>query len=146
MYLDWKFLKTNVRFEISTFEVANRQTVVKIKRLILFGPKFLNLGSWARNFWKQMSDLKSAPAKQHTRKISLRLDSWYFLTKMGIWVQNFSKTNVRFKISTFEIEHMRNFANKIRKVILFDPKYPNLGIWSQNFWTTMLDSKPATSK
>ena len=44
----------------------------------------------------------------------------------------FSKTNIRFKISTFEIGYMRNFV-KIRMLILFDPKCPNFGIWAQNF-------------
>ena len=39
----------------------------------------------------------------------------------------FSKTNVRFEIGTIEIAFIRNFANKIRKVIPFDPKCPNLG-------------------
>ena len=44
------FSKTNVRFEISTFEIAYKQNFIKIKKVIAFGPKFLNLGIWARNF------------------------------------------------------------------------------------------------
>ena len=39
------------------------QNLVKIGKLILFGPKGLSLGIWAKNFGIQMSDLKSAPAK-----------------------------------------------------------------------------------
>ena len=42
-----------------------------------------------------------------------------------------SKTNVKFEISTFEIGYMRNFV-KIRKLIFFGPKCPNLGIWARN--------------
>ena len=45
----------------------------------------------------------------------------------GDLVSKFSETNVRFEISTLEIGYMRNFA-KIRKLIFFDPKCPNLGI------------------
>ena len=37
----------------------------------------------------------------------------------------FSKTNVRSDISTFEMGYIRNFANKIRELILFDLKCPN---------------------
>ena len=58
---------------------------------------------------------------------------------------NFSKNNVRFEISTFEIGYMRNFA-KIRKLILFGPKCENLGIWAQNFRKIMSDLKLASSK
>ena len=46
---------------------------------------------------------------------------------------NFSKTNIRFGISTFEVAYIRNVAIKIRKLTLFDPNCPNLGIWAQNF-------------
>ena len=45
---------------------------------------------------------------------------------------NFSKTNFRFKISTSNIKFVQNFADKIRKLILFYPKCPNLGILVQN--------------
>ena len=44
------FSKTNVRFEISTFEIAYKQNFIKINKVIVFGPKFLNFGIWARNF------------------------------------------------------------------------------------------------
>ena len=36
---------------------------VKIRKLILFGPKGLIFGIWAQNVGKQMPDLKSAPSK-----------------------------------------------------------------------------------
>ena len=39
----------------------------------------------------------------------------------------FSKRNVRFEISTLEIGYRQNF-DKITKLILFGPKYPNMGI------------------
>ena len=58
-----KCSKTNVRFEISTFEIEHMQNLVKIGKLILFDPKGLSLGIWAQNFGMQMSDLKSSPAK-----------------------------------------------------------------------------------
>ena len=57
----------------------------------------------------------------------------------------FSKTNVRFDISSFEIGYMRNFA-KDRNLILFGPKCPNLGIWAQNFQKPMSDKKSASLK
>ena len=44
------FSKTNVRFEISTFETAYKLNFAKIKKSILSGPKFSNLGIWARTF------------------------------------------------------------------------------------------------
>ena len=90
-HLGFKFLKTNVRFEISTFETVHMrnlksahskqgtsqillrlestfetvrmQNFIKIGKLILFGPKCPNLGIWARNFQKPMTDLKLAPSK-----------------------------------------------------------------------------------
>ena len=37
------------------------------------------------------------------------------------------KRNIRFEVSTFEIRYIRNFV-KIRKIIHFGAKYPNLGI------------------
>ena len=42
----------------------------------------------------------------------------------------FAKTNVRFESSTFEIEYMQNFV-KIRKLILFGPKYPKIHLESK---------------
>ena len=56
-----------------------------------------------------------------------------------------SKVNVKFKISTFEIDYMRNLA-KIKKLILFGPECPNLGIWAQNFRKPMSDLKSAHSE
>ena len=64
------------------------------------------------------------------------------MPKSGHLSPKFSKTNVRFEISTFEIGYMQNFVN-IRKLILIDPKYPNLGIWAQSVknksWQKILD-------
>ena len=57
----------------------------------------------------------------------------------------FLNINVRFEISTFEIGYRQNFA-KIRKLIIFDPKCPYLGIWAQNFQIPMSDLKSAQSK
>ena len=70
-----KFYKTNVRFQISTFEIACMQNFVKIKKLIHFGPKWPN------------SDLKSAPLKLGTEKILLKS----LKTKFGHLGSNFEK-------------------------------------------------------
>ena len=61
--LSKKCSKTNVRFETGTFEIGYWQNFVKISKLIRFGPKCLNLGIWAPNFHKPMSNLKSGPLK-----------------------------------------------------------------------------------
>ena len=58
-----KFLETNVKFEISNFEIGYVRNFVKIRNLTLFGPKCPNLGIWARNFQKQMTNLKSVHSK-----------------------------------------------------------------------------------
>ena len=57
----------------------------------------------------------------------------------------FLKANVGFEISTFKIKYKQNFV-KVRKLILFDPKCPYLGIWAQTFRKTMSDLKSAPSK
>ena len=69
------------------------------------------------------------------------------ITKNGLTLINpekpefskFLKTNVRFEVSTFEVVYLRNFI-KIRKLILFDSKYPNLGIWAL-IWKTRKSKK-----
>ena len=48
---------------------------VKIRELILYGPKGLRLGIWASILGKRMSDLKSAPSRQGTKEILMRLES-----------------------------------------------------------------------
>ena len=58
-----KFSKTNNRFEICTFEIRHMCNFVKIRELILLGPKYTYSGVWARNFPTQMPELKSAPSK-----------------------------------------------------------------------------------
>ena len=58
----------------------------------------------------------------------------------------FLETNVRFEISKFEIGYMQNFADKIRKWILFDLKCLNFGIWARNFQKTMSDLKSGPLK
>ena len=62
-YLGSKFLKTNDKFEISTFEIGYMKNFVKIRTLVHFGPKCQCLEIWARNFQKQMTDSKSPPLK-----------------------------------------------------------------------------------
>ena len=49
--------------KIWAFETGYKQNFSKIKKLITFGPKSLNLDVWAQNFSKQTSDLKLAPSK-----------------------------------------------------------------------------------
>ena len=57
------FSKTNARFEISTFKIGYMRNFIKIKKLILFGPKCPDFGTYARNIRKLLSDLKSASSK-----------------------------------------------------------------------------------
>ena len=45
-----------------------------------------------------MSDLKSVPSGQGTSKISLRLESWYYLGFTWNLSSKVLKTNVRFEI------------------------------------------------
>ena len=50
-----------------------------------------------------------------------------YLDQRSYKIPTFSKTKVKFEISTFEIGYSQNIV-KIRKVIVFDLKCPNLGI------------------
>ena len=59
--LSSKFSKMKVRFEINTFKIEYRQNFLKVRKFILFRTKYPNLGILARNFRKQMQDLKPAP-------------------------------------------------------------------------------------
>ena len=54
------------------------------------------------------------------------------MPKSGDFGLTFLKTNDRFQINTFEIGYMQNLVN-ISKLILFDPKCPDLGIFARNF-------------
>ena len=67
------------------------------------------------------------------------------MLKFGDLGSIFSKTIVRFEISIFEIGYRQNFV-KIRKLILFDLKYPYSEIWDQNFRKPMSDLKSAHSR
>ena len=60
-----------------------------------------------QNFGKRNSDMKSAPSKQDTDKISLRIDTlWSKMRKFGDLGSQFLKTNDKFEISTFKIGYM----------------------------------------
>ena len=48
-HLGSKFSKTNVRLEISIFEIEYIQNFVKIRKLILLGAKYQKLGIWAQH-------------------------------------------------------------------------------------------------
>ena len=50
-----------------------------------------------------------------------------YLDQRSYTIPTFSKKKVKFEISIFEIAYSQNFV-KIRKVIVFDLKCPNLGI------------------
>ena len=54
------------------------------------------------------------------------------MTKLENLGSKISKTNVMTEIRTFKVRYRPNFV-KIKKLILFDPKCPNLEIWPQNF-------------
>ena len=59
-----KYSKTNVRFEIRTFQIGYRKNFVKIKKIILFDPNSLNFEMWTQNFRKPVSDLKASLSNQ----------------------------------------------------------------------------------
>ena len=73
--LSLKVLKTNARFETSTFKNRIQASFIRITKIILFGPKCSNMGIWPQNFWKQMSDSKSVPWKYGRCESFLRLES-----------------------------------------------------------------------
>ena len=76
--------------------------------------------------------MKSTPSKQDTSKISLRLESSYFLTQNAqIW-----GFGLKFEISRFKIGYMQNFV-KNRKLILFGPKWQKMALCAQNFQRQM---------
>ena len=88
-HLGSKYLKTNVKFEISSFEIGYLRNFVKIRRSIHVSPKCPNLGILAQNFQKQMANLKSAYLKKVHAKF--RFKSILFGRKspiVGIWAQN----------------------------------------------------------
>ena len=62
-HLGSNFSKNDVRFEISTFEIGCMRNFIKNRKLTLFGQKCPNLGIWAQNLRKPMSDLTLAPSK-----------------------------------------------------------------------------------
>ena len=51
------------------------------------------------------------------------------MPKFGYLGSKFSKTSVRFEISTFEIGYTQNFTMVI-ELILFGPKFSNFGTWA----------------
>ena len=53
------------------------------------------------------------------------------MTKFGDMSSKFPTTNIEFQISTSGIGHLQNLV-KIRTLLLFDPKCPNVEIWAQN--------------
>ena len=53
------------------------------------------------------------------------------MPKFGDLGSKFLKIYDRFKTSTFQIRYMRNFV-KVRVLILFGPKCPNLGMQNRN--------------
>ena len=95
---------------------------------------------WCYNF---IAPLMSYLHNKHLQKKKKKIDHsiWdFFMLQFGNLCSKFLKTNVRFEISTFKVVHMRNFV-KIRTLILFGPKYPDLAIWLQNFWKPMSNLK-----
>ena len=56
---------------------------------------------------------------------------WPKMSKFWHLGSDLSKINVKFELSTFEIEYVRNFV-KIRQSILFGLKCANLGNWVRN--------------
>ena len=128
-----------VVLEISTSTNFPQDAVIGFVQLI---PHF---GIFVRTYnWNQ--SLLSHNCK--CKIISVRLESWFFWSKMpkfGDASSVFLKTSVKFKISTFEIGYLQNFV-KIKKSILFGPKYQNLRILAHNFPKRKSDLKPTPSK
>ena len=56
-----KSSETSARFDINTLKVRYKQTLIKIRKLILSGQEYPNLGIFGLYFRKQM--LKSLPLK-----------------------------------------------------------------------------------
>ena len=83
-HLGSKSLKTNVKFKISTFKIGYVKNFVKIRKFILFGPKYLNLGNWLEI--KKKNKFEISTFKTGACEISLRLESQYFLPQYAqIW-------------------------------------------------------------
>ena len=56
-----KSSETSARFDINTLKVRYKQTLIKMRKLILSGQEYPNLGIFGLYFCKQM--LKSLPLK-----------------------------------------------------------------------------------
>ena len=123
-HLGSKYLKTNVKFEISSFEIGYLRNFVKIRRSILVSPKCPNLGILARNFRKQMANLKSAYLKKVHAKF--RLSQYFLAEKAQLWVfglkiwkfGSFRMVSARFGsfrvlVSTFSRLVFHNFRMKV---------------------------------
>ena len=67
------------------------------------------------------------------------------MLRFGDLKSKFSKANVRSKLSNFKIGCRQNFG-KIKKLILFGPNCPHLGIWTQYFQKPLSDFKAIPSK
>ena len=104
-HLVLNFLKTDDRFEISTFEVRYWHNFVKIGKLILLCPKYPNLGIWAQNLWENNIRLEISIFKIGYRQNIVKiLESWYFFVQnTQIWAFGTelwkTKGNRKFKIS-----------------------------------------------
>ena len=82
-----KFSKTNIRFEISIFKISYKQNLVKIRKLIPFGPRYPNLGIWAEN-------LKNESIRKF--QISSILKIWIVLGRFIIFGGSFRFVSGRF--------------------------------------------------
>ena len=113
-HLGSKYLKTNFRFEISTFEIVNRQIIVKIRNLILFDRKCPNSGIWAQNFQKTILNFKEDFQNRVQTKLHLQIRKLILLCpKTHIWAfgVEFWKTKAGRKFQIFSILKLARFGS-----------------------------------
>ena len=71
------------------------RNLVKIKKLILFGPKYLNLGIWAQNFGEKNVRFENITFKigykRNLSKIRKLILFGPKCPKLGVWAQHFGK-------------------------------------------------------
>ena len=73
------------------------QNFVKIRKLIIFGPKYLSLGIWVQTFRKPMSNLKSAPS--NFVKIGKLILSGPKFPNLAFWARKFPKQITNLKLA-----------------------------------------------
>ena len=71
-------LKTDIRFETSTFEKGAGKNIAKIKKLIFFWPKMLKFGILESKFFITKVRFEIITPETGYKQILVRLESRYF--------------------------------------------------------------------